>query len=65
MKMVNDIIILKELDHPNIIKTYELYQDDKNYYIVTELANGGELFDKIIEKGSISEKESSYSNYKN
>jgi len=27
---------------------------------VTELANGGELFDKIIEKGNISEKESSY-----
>lgn len=29
---------------------------------MTELANGGELFDKIIEKGNISEKESSYSN---
>jgi len=34
-------------DHPNIIKLYELYQDDDNYFLLTELCQGGELFDKI------------------
>ena len=43
-------------DHPNIIKVYEFYQDDRFFYIVTELCTGGELFDQIIEKKYFSEK---------
>lgn len=43
-------------DHPNIIKVYEFYQDDKYFYIVTELCLGGELFDKIQEESHFSEK---------
>ena len=42
--------ILKKLDHPNILKIYEFYQDERSFYIVSELCSGGELFDKIIEK---------------
>lgn len=38
------MIILKELDHPNILKVYDLFQDNKNYYLITELCTGGELF---------------------
>lgn len=34
--MFAEVNILKELDHPNIVKLYELYQDSKNYYLVTE-----------------------------
>jgi calcium-dependent protein kinase len=34
--MFAEMDILKELDHPNIVKIYELFQDQKNYYIVTE-----------------------------
>lgn len=33
---INEIEILKKLDHPNIIKIYETYEDEKNYYVVTE-----------------------------
>jgi len=47
-KFLNEISILKTLDHPNILKMYEFYQDHKNYYLITELCTGGELFDKII-----------------
>ena len=45
------------MDHPNILKLYEYFEDDKNVYLVTELCKGGELFDKIIEKEYFSEKE--------
>lgn len=33
------------MDHPNILKIYEFYQDDTNFYIVSEYCDGGELFD--------------------
>ena len=36
-KMFAEMNILKDLDHPNIVKLYELFQDDENYYLVTEL----------------------------
>ncbi|CAD8108765.1 unnamed protein product [Paramecium sonneborni] len=51
-----EIEILKRLDHPNIIKIYEFYQDNKNIYIVTELCTGGELFDKIQDQQAFSER---------
>jgi calcium-dependent protein kinase len=43
-------------DHPNIIKIFEFYQDEGFFYIITELCTGGELFDKILEEKSFSEK---------
>lgn len=43
----NEIEILKSFDHPNILKLYEFYEDEKRFYLVTELCTGGELFDKI------------------
>lgn len=46
----SEIDILKKLDHPNILKLYEFFQDQKRYFLVTELCNGGELFDKIAEE---------------
>lgn len=51
----NEFEILKQVDHPNIIKFYEMYVDDKDYHLVTEYCGGGELFDHIIERGKFSE----------
>jgi len=51
-----EIAILKQLDHPNILKLYEVFQDDKRFYLVTELCKGGELFDEIIKNGVFTEK---------
>ena len=45
------------LDHPNIIKVFEFFQDERHFYIVTELCTGGELFDRIIKKHRFGEKE--------
>ena len=35
-KLLNEITILKQMDHPNILKLYEFFQDDKRYFLVTE-----------------------------
>ena len=48
--MIKEIEILKQIDHPNVMRVYEYYQDDKFFYIVSEICTGGEVFDKIIEK---------------
>lgn len=52
-----EIDIMKQLDHPNIIKLYETFEDTRNVYLVMEICEGGELFDRIIEKGQFSEAE--------
>jgi calcium-dependent protein kinase len=35
-RFFSEINILKMMDHPNIVKLYEVYQDKKRYYLVTE-----------------------------
>eukprot|EP00826_Nyctotherus_ovalis_P049525 TRINITY_DN599_c0_g3_i6.p1 TRINITY_DN599_c0_g3~~TRINITY_DN599_c0_g3_i6.p1 ORF type:complete len:550 (-),score=147.22 TRINITY_DN599_c0_g3_i6:103-1752(-) len=51
-----EIQTLKSLDHPNIIKIYEFYQDDDSFYLITEYCSGGELYDRIIAMKSFSER---------
>ena len=55
--LFNEINILKELDHPNIVKMYEFFEDDKRYYLVQEICKGGELFDEIIARGKFTERD--------
>ena len=43
----NEISILKSIDNPNIIKLFEIFKTQNNYYIVYEYCNGGNLEDKI------------------
>mmetsp|Transcript_49473 Transcript_49473/g.80184 ORF Transcript_49473/g.80184 Transcript_49473/m.80184 type:complete len:503 (-) Transcript_49473:95-1603(-) len=50
-----EIAIMKLMDHPNIIKLYETFQDHRNIYLVMELCAGGELFDRIIESRCFTE----------
>ena len=45
-----EIEILKEVDHPNIIKLISVHEDQKYIHLITELCTGGELFDRIIAK---------------
>jgi calcium/calmodulin-dependent protein kinase I len=53
----NEIDILKQVDHPNIVKLHDIYEDEKYFFLVMELMMGGELFDQILEKEKFSEKE--------
>ena len=57
--LFNEINNLKDLDHPNILKMYEFFEDEKRYYIVTDICKGGELFDEIVARGKFSEKDAS------
>jgi calcium-dependent protein kinase len=56
-KFLKEIEILSQIDHPNILKVFEYYQDNENYYVITELCKGGELYEQIYELNHFSEKE--------
>ena len=48
-RFLTEVKILQTLDHPNVIKLYEYFEDDTNVYLVTELCSGGERYDRILE----------------
>lgn len=54
-----EIEILSQVSHPNIVQTIEIYEEQTHIHIIMELIEGGELFDKIVEKDHYSEKEAS------
>ena len=54
-KFIAEVSILAKLDHPNIMKIFELYEDAQKFYVVSELIRGGELFDFITKRESLSE----------
>jgi calcium-dependent protein kinase len=53
--ILHEIRVLKKLDHPNIIRVFEVIIDSKAFNIVMELCTGGQLFDKIITEKNFSE----------
>jgi calcium-dependent protein kinase len=53
----NEIEIMRKLDNPNIIKLYEIFEDTRYIYLVMELCTGGELFERISNKGHFTESE--------
>lgn len=54
-----EIHALRELQHPNIIRLYDVYITDEKIFIVMELMEGGELFDYVVQKGTLTEEEAS------
>jgi len=52
-----EIEIMQMVDHPNVIKLYEIFDEPKKMHLVMELVTGGELFDRIVAKGSYTEKD--------
>ena len=55
MRLVDkEIRIMSELDHPHVIHLEEVYEDENRVCFVMELAQGGEVFDRLVEKVTIS-----------
>ena len=54
----NEINVMSKVDHPNIVKIREIYEDQRYYQIVMEEIDGGSVFDRFIEK--MEEKEETY-----
>lgn len=48
-----------QVNHPNCVQLFEMFENSKKMFMVLELLTGGELFDRIVKKGSYSEKEAS------
>lgn len=55
--LMREVEILSKLSHPNIMQIFEVFQDQSSFYIVSEYCKGGELFDILSQKGSLSEKD--------
>lgn len=63
IEVLNEIEMMKRMDHPNIVKIFQFYNTKDIYYIIMEYCAGGELYYEIINKGKFSEEEASYIMY--
>jgi len=50
---------MRKLEHESVIRLFNIYESDNHIYLVLELLNGGELFDRIREKGQYNENDAS------
>lgn len=57
LSLEEEIKIMRMLDHPDILKLYEVCEDESHVYMVEEYLKGGELLQEIKDKGVYSEKE--------
>lgn len=56
-KVAREVEIMKLLDHPNIIKLYQVMESSQHLYLVTEYASRGEIFEYLLQRGRMAEEE--------
>uniref|UniRef100_A0A8C6WZG6 Calcium/calmodulin-dependent protein kinase Ia n=1 Tax=Neogobius melanostomus TaxID=47308 RepID=A0A8C6WZG6_9GOBI len=55
----NEIAVLHRIKHPNIVSLEDIFESTSHLYLVMQLVSGGELFDRIVEKGFYTERDAS------
>ncbi|CAH0513625.1 unnamed protein product [Peronospora belbahrii] len=55
--LVAEVKILREMQHPHIVKLYDVFQEENYFFLVTEFMAGGELFERIVKKNFYTERE--------
>ena len=63
LEILNEINILKQIDHPNVVKIFEFYNSKDAFYLITEYCEGGELFKLISQKKILTEIQCAYIMY--
>ncbi|KAK5864033.1 hypothetical protein PBY51_001010 [Eleginops maclovinus] len=59
LNLENEIAVLRRIKHDNVVGMEDFYESRTHYYLVMELVAGGELFDRILDRGVYSEKDAS------
>ena len=49
----NEVALMKKLSHDCIVRLMGFYENDKDLYVITELMNGGELLDIVMDSGNL------------
>ncbi|KAK3848633.1 MAG: kinase-like domain-containing protein [Linnemannia gamsii] len=52
-----EIAIMKLINHPHVIRLYDVYETDKELFLIMEYVSGGELFEYLVNKGRLEEPE--------
>ncbi|XP_078144568.1 calcium/calmodulin-dependent protein kinase IGb [Centroberyx gerrardi] len=59
LNLENEIAVLRKIKHENVVGMEDFYESRTHYYLVMQLVSGGELFDRILDRGVYSEKDAS------
>ncbi|XP_029910829.1 calcium/calmodulin-dependent protein kinase IGb isoform X1 [Myripristis murdjan] len=59
LNLENEIAVLRKISHENVVGMEDFYESRTHYYLVMQLVSGGELFDRILDRGMYSEKDAS------
>lgn len=57
LTVIEEFDIVKDLDHPNILKMYALFESETHFFLITDLYAGGELYEELEECGRFEEEE--------
>ncbi|XP_077369380.1 calcium/calmodulin-dependent protein kinase IGb [Festucalex cinctus] len=60
LNLENEIAVLRRIQHENVVGMEDFYESQTHYYLVMQLVSGGELFDRILDRGVYSEKDASH-----
>eukprot|EP01112_Ceratiomyxa_fruticulosa_P005304 TRINITY_DN1591_c0_g1_i1.p1 TRINITY_DN1591_c0_g1~~TRINITY_DN1591_c0_g1_i1.p1 ORF type:complete len:757 (+),score=155.94 TRINITY_DN1591_c0_g1_i1:1797-4067(+) len=52
-KVEREIVVMKVVDHPNVLRLYDVYETSRYLFLVLEYVEGGELFDYLVNKGTL------------